>query len=77
MINHFKLDSELSRTRYKSKWLNAGLEDNINDSGCRNFLFFVVTLYVRGDRSSTEVKVLCYKRKVAGSIPAGVIGIFH
>ena len=23
------------------------------------------------------VKVLCYNRKVAGSIPDGVIGIFH
>ena len=62
-INHFKLASELSRTRYKSKWLNAGLEDNINDSGCRKFLFFVVTVYVRGDRDSTMVMMLCYKSK--------------
>ena len=30
-----------------------------------------------GDRGSTVVKVLCYERKVAGLIPAGVIGIFH
>jgi len=30
-----------------------------------------------GDRGSTVVKVLCYKRKVDGSIPDGVIGIFH
>jgi hypothetical protein len=32
----------------------------------------------RGDRSGTVVKVLRYKsEKVAGSIPDGVIGIFH
>ena len=31
-----------------------------------------------GDRGNTVVKVLRYKnRKVAGSIPDGVIGIFH
>jgi len=30
-----------------------------------------------GDRGGTVVKVLCPSRKVAGSIPAGVIGIFH
>ena len=38
---------------------NAGLEDNINDSGCRKFLFFfVVTVHVRGDRVSTVVNLL-------------------
>ena len=50
-----------------------------------------VILYEMGDRGGTVVKVLCYSgtavtqwlrccatiRKVAGSIPAGVIGIFH
>ena len=30
-----------------------------------------------GDRCGTMVKVLCYKWEVAGSIPAGAIGIFH
>ena len=30
-----------------------------------------------GDGRGTVVKVLCYKSKVAGSIPDGVIGIFH
>ena len=30
-----------------------------------------------GDRGSTVVKVLATNRKVAGSIPDGVIGIFH
>ena len=30
-----------------------------------------------GDRGSTVVKVLCTNRKVAGSIPDGVIEIFH
>ena len=31
-----------------------------------------------GNRGSTVVKVLCYtNRKVAGLIPAGVIGILH
>ena len=29
-----------------------------------------------GDRGGTVVKVLCYNRKVAGSIPAGVSGFF-
>ena len=29
-----------------------------------------------GDRGSTVVKVLCYNRKIAGSIPAGVSGFF-
>jgi hypothetical protein len=47
MINHFKLDSKLSRTRYHSKWLNAGLKDNINDSKSRKIWYFVVTVYVR------------------------------
>jgi len=44
---------------------------------------FLVLISV-GDRGSTVVKALCYKsegcatnRKVAGSIPDGVIGIFH
>ena len=34
---------------------------------------------VKGDRGSTVVKVLCCatNQKVAGSIPAGVTGIFH
>ena len=32
---------------------------------------------VRGDRGSTVVKVLFTNWKVAGSIPVGVIGIFH
>ena len=30
-----------------------------------------------GKRGDTVVKMLCYKWKVAGSIPAGVIGIIH
>jgi hypothetical protein len=30
-----------------------------------------------GDRGGTVVKVLCYKSRVAGSIPDGVTGIFH
>ena len=34
-------------------------------------------LVPNGDRGSTVVKVLCYKSEVAGSISAGVIGIFH
>jgi len=29
-----------------------------------------------GDRGSTVVKALCYNRKVAGSIPARVNGVF-
>jgi hypothetical protein len=36
-----------------------------------------MVLKERGDRGSTVVKVLRYKSKVAGSIPDGVIGIFH
>jgi len=39
-------------------------------------IFKFCNLYY-GDRCNTVVKVLCYKSKVAGSIPAGVIGIFH
>ena len=35
------------------------------------------TFFSTGDRSSTVVKVLCLNRKVAGSIPDGVIGIFR
>ena len=35
-----------------------------------------IILLVFGDRGGTAVKVLCYERKVAGSIPAGVIGFF-
>ena len=35
-----------------------------------------VVLYPSGDCGSTVVKVLCYKSKVTGSIPAGVIGFF-
>jgi hypothetical protein len=34
-------------------------------------------LQVIGDRGGTVVKVLRSNRKVAGSIPDGVIGIFH
>jgi len=33
--------------------------------------------YYYWDRGSTVVKVLCCKSGIAGSIPAGVIGIFH
>ena len=33
--------------------------------------------YLRGDRGSTVVKGCTTNRKVAGSIPEGVIGIFH
>ena len=35
-----------------------------------------VCTYDVGDRGSTVVKVLCYKSKVAVSIPAGVSGFF-
>jgi len=36
----------------------------------------MVNTYQIGDRGSTVAKVLCYNRKVAGSIPAGVSGFF-
>ena len=35
-----------------------------------------VCFYTYVDRGSTVVKVLCFKSKVSGSIPASVIGIF-
>jgi len=35
------------------------------------------TVFSTGDRGGTVVKVLCLNRKVVGSIPDGVIGIFH
>jgi hypothetical protein len=40
---------------------------------------FLDTLYVEGGTADggTVIKVLCYKSEVAGSIPDGVIGIFH
>ena len=56
LINHFILDSELSRTRYQSKWLNAGLEDNINDNGLGNFDFFVVTVYRASQEKWTKLR---------------------
>jgi len=41
---------------------------------CVNALFPII-YSLKGDRGGTVVKVLCYKSE--GSIPAGVIGIFH
>jgi hypothetical protein len=38
--------------------------------------YFLLHSHLNGDSGSTVVKVLCYKSKVAGSIPDGVIGIF-
>jgi len=44
-------------------------------------LFLKTYLFARykgsGDCGSSVVKVLCYKSGVSGSIPGGVIGIFH
>ena len=37
----------------------------------------LLLVLVIGNRDGTVVKVLCQNRKVAGSIPDGVIGIFH
>ena len=39
-------------------------------------IFLKDPVYV-GDRGSTVVKAMYYKSEVTGSIPAGVIGIFH
>ena len=35
-------------------------------------MFYQVVTFIVGDRGGTVVKVLCYNRKVAGSIPSGV-----
>ena len=49
----------LARTKYKGLFYQ---------------LVCYLTYYLQdGDRGSTVVKVLCYKSKVAGSIPPGVI----
>ena len=40
-------------------------------------LYIIIRSSIFRDRGSSVVKVLCYNRKVAGSIPNGVIGIFH
>jgi len=56
----------------------CGWEVGVHRIGYRHHYLFVC-LYLRcnWDRGSTVVKVLCYtNRKVAGSIPAGVIGFF-
>jgi len=39
--------------------------------------FIVTIIYIKGDRGSTVFTVCATNRKVAGSIPAGVIGILH
>jgi len=39
-------------------------------------VFSMLLQIMQGDRGGTVVKALCYK-SVAGSIPGGVIGIFH
>ena len=51
--------------------------DSFNHKLISNLRILILYTSTSAHRSSTVVKVLCYKLEVAGSIPDGIIGIFH